>query len=65
MLNVRGASLKAVSQNQEIVSLCSIIGLNFNKTYETAKEREELRFVIELDLYHLVKATQQPQGSSR
>ena len=43
-LNVRDATVKQLTNNQELISLCSIIGLEFDKTYETWEERSQLRY---------------------
>ena len=43
-LNVRDASITQLTTNKEVIALCSIIGLNFEKTYETQEERSELRY---------------------
>jgi len=43
-LNVRDATLSQLTNNQELKNLCSIIGLDFNKTYDTWKERSQLRY---------------------
>ena len=37
-LNVRDASTKQVMDNVEVRRLCTILGLDFNKTYETEAE---------------------------
>jgi DNA topoisomerase II len=44
LLNVRQASASQIVNNAEIKSLCAILGLSFNKTYETKLERNELRY---------------------
>lgn len=43
-LNVREASVDQLARNEEVKSLCSILGLDFNKDYETRSERSELRY---------------------
>lgn len=43
-LNVRDASVEQLTKNTEVKALCSILGLDFEKKYETVKEREELRY---------------------
>lgn len=44
LLNVMGASLKQLKENTEICNVMKIMGLNFNKTYETDAERRTLRY---------------------
>ena len=43
-LNVRNATVTQLTANKEVKALCSIIGLDFEKTYETQAERDELRY---------------------
>ena len=43
-LNVRDASITQLTNNKEVKAVCSILGLNFEKTYETQSERDELRY---------------------
>ena len=43
-LNVRGATVTQLTNNKEVKALCSIIGLDFEKTYDTKAERAELRY---------------------
>ena len=43
-LNVRDASLTQLTTNEEVKSLCAILGLDFEKTYDTVEERRELRY---------------------
>ena len=43
-LNVRDASLDKLTKNAEVKALCSILGLDFEKTYASQKERKELRY---------------------
>jgi DNA topoisomerase II len=43
-LNVRIASVKQLVQNAEVKALCSILGLDFDKEYDTVAERNELRY---------------------
>lgn len=43
-LNVRDASITQLTNNNEVKALCLILGLNFEKTYETSSERSELRY---------------------
>eukprot|EP01028_Stygiella_incarcerata_P004101 TRINITY_DN185_c0_g1_i1.p1 TRINITY_DN185_c0_g1~~TRINITY_DN185_c0_g1_i1.p1 ORF type:complete len:1625 (-),score=533.53 TRINITY_DN185_c0_g1_i1:176-5050(-) len=44
LLNVRDASLKSIKENAEISALKQILGLKQGKTYESEKERKELRY---------------------
>jgi len=43
-LNVRDASLDKLANNAEVRALCSILGLDFEKTYTREDERAELRY---------------------
>ena len=43
-LNVRNVTVKQLANNAELKSLCTILGLQFEKTYETLDERHELRY---------------------
>ena len=43
-LNVRHASVDQLMNNAEVKALCSIIGLDFDKEYDTVAERSELRY---------------------
>ena len=43
-LNVRDAPVRQVAKNAEVKALCSILGLDFDKEYDTVKERAELRY---------------------
>ena len=43
-LNVRMASVTQLTKNEEVKALCSILALDFEKKYETVKERRELRY---------------------
>lgn len=43
-LNVRDASVAQLTNNTEVKALCSILGLDFDKKYETVEERRELRY---------------------
>ena len=43
-LNVRDATVTQLTNNQEVKALCMILGLDFEKTYETQSERDELRY---------------------
>lgn len=43
-LNVRHASVDQLMNNAEVKALCSIIGLDFDKEYDTFAERSELRY---------------------
>ena len=44
LLNVRDATLKQLSENAELSHLCTILGLDFQETYETEKARKGLRY---------------------
>jgi DNA topoisomerase II len=44
LLNVRDSKISKLQTNLEIKSLCSILGLDFTKSYETLDERHELRY---------------------
>lgn len=44
VLNVIGATPKQLAGNKEIENIMKIIGLNFNKKYDTALERKTLRY---------------------
>lgn len=43
-LNVRQASVKQLSMNAEVKALIAILGLDFDKEYDTLNERKELRY---------------------
>ena len=43
-LNVRDAKITQLTNNKEVKALCSILGLDFEKTYETRKERSKMRY---------------------
>lgn len=43
-LNVRDATLTQLTNNKEVKALCTILGLDFEKTYKTQNERDELRY---------------------
>lgn len=43
-LNVRHARVDQLMKNAEVKALCSIIGLEFDKEYDTFAERSELRY---------------------
>ncbi|KAL9179376.1 hypothetical protein ACHAXT_008666 [Thalassiosira profunda] len=43
-LNVRNVSVNQLAKNAELKAICSILGLQFEKTYETRAERNELRY---------------------
>jgi len=43
-LNVRHASVDQLSKNAEVKALISILGLDFDKEYDTTVERKELRY---------------------
>jgi DNA topoisomerase-2 len=44
VLNVIGTAPKKLAGNNEIVNIMKIVGLNFNKTYDTEAERQTLRY---------------------
>lgn len=44
LLNVRDAPVSQLAKNEEVKALCSIVGLDFDKEYNTVKERRELRY---------------------
>lgn len=44
LLNVRDAPMSQLSKNAEVKALCSIIGLDFDKEYDTSEGRSELRY---------------------
>lgn len=44
LLNVRDAPIAKLANNAEVKALCSILGLDFGKTYETYEERREMRY---------------------
>lgn len=44
VLNVIGATPTKLSQNKEITNIMKILGLNFNKKYNTEAERKSLRY---------------------
>ena len=43
-LNVRDASVAQLTNNKEVKALCTILGLDFEKTYDTMTERSQLRY---------------------
>jgi DNA topoisomerase-2 len=43
-LNVRHATVKQLANNEEVKSLIAILGLDFDKVYDTYNERKELRY---------------------
>ena len=43
-LNVRHATVEQLSKNAEVKALISILGLDFDKEYDTIEEREDLRY---------------------
>lgn len=43
-LNVRHATVQKMTHNAEVKALCSILGLDFKKSYETSAERAQLRY---------------------
>jgi DNA topoisomerase-2 len=44
LLNVRHASVDQLAKNEEIKAMISILGLDFDKEYDTLEERSELRY---------------------
>ena len=44
LLNVRDASMRALTKNVEVQSVVNAIGLDFKETYETAEARAKLRY---------------------
>ncbi|RNA39637.1 DNA topoisomerase 2-alpha-like, partial [Brachionus plicatilis] len=44
MLNVREATAKQILENNEITSICKIIGLNFKQKYESKDSLKQLRY---------------------
>ena len=43
-LNVRNVSVNQLANNAELKGICAILGLQFEKSYATAEERNELRY---------------------
>ncbi|KAL7470191.1 hypothetical protein ACHAXS_013585 [Conticribra weissflogii] len=43
-LNVRNVSVSQLAKNAELKALCTILGLQFEKKYDTMEERRELRY---------------------
>ena len=43
-LNVRNVSVSQLAKNAELKAICTIMGLQFDKTYDTQLERDELRY---------------------
>lgn len=43
-LNVRHASVDQLTKNEEVKALVAILGLDFDKEYDTVEERRELRY---------------------
>lgn len=43
-LNVRSASLSQLTNNTEATNICSILGLDFDKEYDTVEDRRSLRY---------------------
>ena len=43
-LNVRNVSVDKLAKNAELKAICTILGLQFEKTYHTAEDREQLRY---------------------
>jgi len=56
-LNVREASVAQLAQNEEVKALCSIMGMDFDKEYDTVAERQELRYG------HVMLMTDQDTGA--
>jgi DNA topoisomerase-2 len=44
LLNVRDATAKQLMENAEINNIVAILGLNYDKKYDTPEERNELRY---------------------
>ena len=44
MLNVRDASMNTIMKNEEIQHICTILGLQHGRTYDTMESRRELRY---------------------
>jgi DNA topoisomerase-2 len=44
LLNVRHASVGQLAKNQEVKAMIAILGLDFDKEYDTAEERNEMRY---------------------
>jgi DNA topoisomerase II len=44
LLNVRDSTVAKLAKNEEVKALCLILGLDFEKTYETHQERQEMRY---------------------
>ena len=58
-LNVRAAKLSQLTNNAEVKALVSILGLDFDKEYDTTEERAELRYG------HVMLMTDQDQDGSQ
>jgi DNA topoisomerase-2 len=43
-MNVRSVTLNQLAKNAELKAICAILGLQFEKSYETIDERKELRY---------------------
>lgn len=43
-LNVRNVTVSKMAKNAELKAICSILGLQFEKSYRTKEERDELRY---------------------
>jgi len=43
-LNVRSVSVDKLAKNAELKAICTILGLQFDKTYHTLEDREQLRY---------------------
>ena len=44
LLNVRDATAKQLMENAEINHLVTILGLNYDKQYDTPEQKSELRY---------------------
>ena len=57
-LNVRNVSVSQLAKNAELKAICTIMGLQFEKTYETIEERGTLRYG-----HVMIMTDQDPDGS--
>jgi len=57
-LNVRNVSVSQLAKNVELKAICTIMGLQFEKTYETIEERDTLRYG-----HVMIMTDQDPDGS--
>jgi len=57
-LNVRNVSVSQLAKNAELKAICTIMGLQFEKTYETIQERDTLRYG-----HVMIMTDQDPDGS--